>query len=294
MSSKISLKQNLNSTLFWKSTWFNQSVQQFKIHIYEDIFIRKYITSFFCKWSKFSTFKVVGSIYLLRTFGKLYIKVFFFYPRVTNSLSTKSRKFSVLKAVQKGLLSVKIQPAIQPILKCKKQLFTLHLLYYLESLLGVQVFFKFTNICNPCSTEQGSLPITGICSLLNTKLAFFRNQFKVTTYYNSINFFVNLFKFKRPDSLLFANYLAGILRLLQRHTHFLVFLKKLLQNLYHIFKFNGVKILLAGNLNGFNRAQTKQIQIGSVPLQSVKIPYRKGFSESFTRLGKIGVTIWIC
>lgn len=290
---KLNNKQNIYSNLLWKSTWFNQTESHFKIHIYEDIFIRKYISSFFCKWSKVLTFKVIGSIYVNRTFGKLFIKVFFFYPIISSPLLTKTYKISP-KINQKELFSSKLNFDVRPILKCKKHLFTFSLLYSLEHLLGVQVFFKFINICNPYSKESKFLSTVQICNLLSNKLVFFKNHFKLNIFYNSINFFVNLFKFKHPDSLLFANYLARILCLLQRHTHFLSFLKKILQNLYHIFKFRGVKILLSGNLNGFNRAQTKQIQVGSVPLQSIKTSYLVGFAESFTRLGKIGINIWIC
>ncbi|RAN67540.1 hypothetical protein B5P43_36920, partial [Bacillus sp. SRB_336] len=88
-----------------------------------------------------------------------------------------------------------------------------------------------------------------------------------------------------------ANFIAAILPSVQKHTLFLLFLKKLLQNIQKIFKFNGVQILISGKLNGLSRAQSKQIQIGCVSFQSVCLPFIEGFSSSFTQAGKIGVKL---
>jgi ribosomal protein S3 len=126
--------------------------------------------------------------------------------------------------------------------------------------------------------------------LLN-KLTQFKYQFKEDIYLNTILFFLNLFKFKTPDGVLFANYISSVLPLLQKHTQFLIFIKSILQSVKKIFKFSGTKILLSGKLNGFSRAQSKQIQIGSVPLQSIKFSYITGEAHSFTSAGKIGVKV---
>ena len=91
-----------------------------------------------------------------------------------------------------------------------------------------------------------------------------------------------------------ANYISSVLPLIQKHTQFLMFIKSILQSVKKLFKFSGVKILLSGKLNGFSRAQSKQIQVGSVPLQSIKFSYITGDAHSFTSAGKIGVKVWIC
>ena len=86
----------------------------------------------------------------------------------------------------------------------------------------------------------------------------------------------------------------SVLPLIQKHTQFLMFIKLYYSLLQKIFKFSGVKILLSGKLNGFSRAQSKQIQIGSVPLQSLNVSYIKEMLIRYTTAGKIGVKVWIC
>jgi ribosomal protein S3 len=123
------------------------------------------------------------------------------------------------------------------------------------------------------------------------KFSQFKYQFKEEIYVNTIMFTVNLFKFKRPDGSLFANYIASILPLIQKHTQFLLFMRRILHVLQRIFRFSGVKIMLSGKLNGFSRSQSKHIQIGCVSLQSVVTPYISGYSHAFTSAGKIGVKL---
>lgn len=296
MFTKKNLKQPWTTNIVWQSTWFTQTPKRYRCHIYEDLFLRKYITSFFFKWSKFSTFKVIGTIQILRTFGKLLVKVSFFYPStpVLNYV-TKAKLTHSSKNFRKVPFLVKNVPDIQPLMKCRKQLWGVYFFYKLEEILGVQVFFKFTNICNPFfkGSNQNALVLEAT-NILLTKLTFFRNHFKFNLYCLTINFCIHLFKFSKPDSLLFANYVSQVLRYVQRHTYFLVFLKKVLQVVHRIFKFRGIRILLTGKLNSLPRAQTKQIQIGSVPLQTIATPFTQASAVSFTRAGKIGVTLWIC
>ena len=125
----------------WKSNWFVKSSFNFKKHIYEDIFIRKYVSSFFLKWSKFYTYKVLGSFYLFRTFGKLYMNMYFFYPMLRQKSNIFKKRMKLKRAIFLKDSNVK------PITKCKKHLVILFLFYQLEKMLGVQTFFKFKNIC---------------------------------------------------------------------------------------------------------------------------------------------------
>jgi ribosomal S3-like protein len=181
---------------------------------------------------------------------------------------------------------------IKPISKLKKHLSIIIFFFQLEKILNIQIFFKFRNICNMLTTSNlTSSNLLKISSFLFNKFSHFKYQFKEDIYYNTIMFLIHLFKFKKPDGVLLANYISSLLSFLQKHTYFLIFLKRVLQSIQKVFKFNGVKILLSGKLNGFSRAQSKKIQVGCVPLQSFNFPYIEGFSSSFTRAGKIGVKI---
>lgn len=284
------VKQIQNFKISWKSNWFVTNSFNYKKHIYEDIFIRKYISSFFFKWSKFSNFKVLGSIYLFRTFGKLYINIYFFCPLI------KVQKVKFIKKKTKLKQLVKFsEVVIKPVSKCKKYLNAIIFFYKLERILGIQIFFKFRNICNALVVSKlSSFTVLKISTLFLSKFSYFKYQFKEQIYYNTITCLVHLFKFKNPDGLLLANYISSVVPYLHKHTYFLMFLKRILQVLQKVFKFTGVKIILSGKLNGFSRAQVKQIQVGSVSLQSFNIPYVEGYSHSFTGAGKIGVKVWIC
>lgn len=273
----------------WKSNWFVKSSFNFKKHIYEDIFIRKYVSSFFFKWSKFYIYKVLGSFYLFRTFGKLYVNIYFFYP-ILRQKSNIFRKKVRLK--QEVFLK---KPMVKPVNKCKKHIVLLFLFYQLEKILKIQIFFKYRNICMSIfDSKLTTAMMLKINNFLISKFIMFKHQFKDDFYSNIIMFLLNLFKFKTPDAVLLANYIASVLPFIQEHNQFLLFIKSVLQTLKKVFKFNGVRLLLSGKLNGFTRAQSKQIQIGCVPLQNFNFPYLKGYSHVYTNAGKIGVKVWIC
>lgn len=287
------LNKNVNnlrtSTVDWKSNWFVKSSFNFKKHIYEDIFIRKYVSSFFFKWSKFYTYKVLGSFYLFRTFGKLYINIYFFYPIVRQKSNVFKKKVRLKQEVFLKNSNVK------PVNKCKKHIVLLFLFYQLEKILKVQIFFKYRNICmSIVDSKLTTSMMLKINNFLINKFIVFKHQFKEEFYLNTIMFLLNLFKFKIPDGILLANYIASVLPFIPKHNQFLLFIKSVLQTLKKVFRFNGVRLLLSGKLNGFSRAQSKQIQIGCVPLQSFNFPYTEGYSHVYTNAGKIGVKVWIC
>jgi len=55
----------------------------------------------------------------------------------------------------------------------------------------------------------------------------------------------------------------------------------------------GVKIAVAGRLNGAEIARTEMLTNGSLPLQTLRANIDFGRGEAFTTYGKIGVKVWI-
>lgn len=55
----------------------------------------------------------------------------------------------------------------------------------------------------------------------------------------------------------------------------------------------GVKIMLAGRLNGAEIARTEMLTRGSLPLQTLRADIDYGRGEAFTTYGKIGIKVWI-
>lgn len=55
----------------------------------------------------------------------------------------------------------------------------------------------------------------------------------------------------------------------------------------------GIKITVAGRLNGAEIARTESVTEGSIPLHTIQADIDYGFAEAFTTYGTIGVKIWI-
>ena len=59
-------------------------------------------------------------------------------------------------------------------------------------------------------------------------------------------------------------------------------------------KIKGLKIKISGRLNGAPRANSKIIQIGSIPLQSFNSLIDYHNSTAYTPNGSFEVKVWIC
>jgi small subunit ribosomal protein S3 len=55
----------------------------------------------------------------------------------------------------------------------------------------------------------------------------------------------------------------------------------------------GIKVMVAGRLNGAEIARTEWYREGRVPLHTLRADIDYGFSEAHTTYGKIGVKVWI-
>ena len=56
----------------------------------------------------------------------------------------------------------------------------------------------------------------------------------------------------------------------------------------------GVKIRVAGRLNGAEIARDEWIRVGSTPLHTLRSNIDYGFAEAKTTYGIIGIQVWIC
>lgn len=55
----------------------------------------------------------------------------------------------------------------------------------------------------------------------------------------------------------------------------------------------GIKVSIAGRLNGAEIARTEWLRIGSIPLHTIRCDIDYGFAEAITTYGVIGVKVWI-
>ncbi len=56
----------------------------------------------------------------------------------------------------------------------------------------------------------------------------------------------------------------------------------------------GIKICVAGRLNGAEIARSEWTRVGSVPLHTLRSDIDYGIAEAFTTYGLIGIKVWIC
>ena len=268
-----------------RSIWFSFS-KKYGSFVYEDLFIRKYIFSFLKKFNKIQ--RVIGSIRISRSLGNLYIKVFYYNPSKKVSFVNKKKRKTFLLNVKKKAFFWKKQ--IKPINKYKKQLLFIKVFYNLEKVLNYKIYYKFINIYNIYHLRKTDKRVQFFFS---KKLRRYKRRARLV-FFNVLRFMKNLFSFKQPDSQLLANFISANLQPLHRHMSFISFVVASLKLVCRLYKHVlGVKLIISGKLNGFSRGQTKKFQIGQVPLQTLDISKSFGFSEAFTKYGKLGVKVWI-
>jgi hypothetical protein len=93
-----------------------------------------------------------------------------------------------------------------------------------------------------------------------------------------------------------SEYIAFNLTYMKAHNFFLKFIERLLTNFINIYfsKISGIKIAIKGRFNRAQRAKTKLIIIGKIPLQTISSNIDYHQSVSFTPNGTFGVKVWIC
>ena len=55
----------------------------------------------------------------------------------------------------------------------------------------------------------------------------------------------------------------------------------------------GIKVMLAGRLNGAEIARSETYHEGTIPLQTLRADIDYGFAEAATTYGRIGIKVWI-
>nr|BBC77577.1 ribosomal protein S3 [Nitzschia sp. PL1-4] len=108
--------------------------------------------------------------------------------------------------------------------------------------------------------------------------------------YEIIDF--KIFKIQKVylDSGLIVNLIADQI---EKRIHFKRIMNSMLQKIYKEKDIIGVKILLAGRLNGSEIARTEWVLRGSVPLQTIEKNIQYSTAEANTIFGIIGIKVWI-
>ena len=102
---------------------------------------------------------------------------------------------------------------------------------------------------------------------------------------------VNIEEIRKPE--LDAHLVAeGIAQQLERRIMFRRAMKRAIQNTMRMGA-QGMKVAVAGRLNGAEIARTESYREGRVPLHTLRADIDYGFAEALTTFGIIGVKVWI-
>ncbi len=84
----------------------------------------------------------------------------------------------------------------------------------------------------------------------------------------------------------------NIAQQLEKRIMFRRAMKRAVQNAMRL-RAQGIKVMVAGRLNGAEIARTEWYREGRVPLHTLRADIDYGFAEAFTTYGTIGVKVWI-
>lgn len=103
--------------------------------------------------------------------------------------------------------------------------------------------------------------------------------------------FVNVMEIKRPelDAQLVAESIA---MQLEKQVSFRRAMKRVMEKTMQCGA-QGIKIMASGRLGGAEIARREWMREGRIPLQTFRADIDYGFAESFTKMGQIGVKVWI-
>jgi len=102
---------------------------------------------------------------------------------------------------------------------------------------------------------------------------------------------INIFEIKRPelDATLVA---ASIARQIENRISYKRAIKMAIQSTMRM-NSEGIKVEIAGRLNGAEMARTEQYKDGRIPLSTFRADIDYALVEASTTYGKIGIKVWI-
>jgi small subunit ribosomal protein S3 len=102
---------------------------------------------------------------------------------------------------------------------------------------------------------------------------------------------INIFEIKRPelDATLVA---ASIARQIENRISYKRAIKMAIQSTMRM-NSEGIKVQIAGRLNGAEMARTEQYKDGRIPLSTFRADIDYALAEASTTYGKIGIKVWI-
>jgi len=294
------LRLGINN-IFWSSKYIEKISEESSLFIYQDLEIRSFINRFFDLNGL-----LIDKCFINRYGSQIVICISYFVlldslPEIYKSNTKLLKTNNFIKEDEKLILrSIKVLELKR--LSYKK-------IYKKKSQYLSQVFLrKLTNCLNSFLHKNYKIKIIvqninkGLSvRLTNLEAMEFRSRIIQLRFYSKSKFFkesINLLLLlikNQCSAKLFSEYISLKLSKMKRHNYFLAFLKRALLLMISL-KFSsikGIKIKIKGRFNGAPRARLRIIQVGEIPLQTLKSTVSYHCSTSFTSNGTFGVQLWI-
>lgn len=314
----------------WYSKYFERNKEEFTRYNYQNIEIQRYLKEFLNKKGLF-----IQKCKLHYNDNNLYIFVSYFSTKKSNlllnegtfnqTIKLNNRRDKKQRSFKRSLISLKLNYFLKDEkLKLSKikmcRIKRVNLLKKYKQSLNFESFRTHENLIKNGFIEQILETLSLFTSkkfhiflvfrnlnkgmtfklskeeqnFLKKKILFLKRYSKNKFFRESLNIVFTTIKVKNSAEII-AEFLAQQIAFLNRHNHFLVFVKKLL-NLFINSKFSkikGVKIVINGRFNGAPRAKSRLILIGNVSTQTITNFMDYAQTTSYTKNGTFGVKVWI-
>ncbi len=269
--------QKTNPTIFrlglknteWNQKYFEKNSEESTLYLYKNIEIQDYIDTIFNNYNF-----LIHSCKIEYNYNKSNIIIFYYDFKNINT------NYNLNNKLNKNYITYLIKDTLIPSLN----------LYIKNKTINVKIINIKKNF--EINIKKNNLIFVEFKNI--QKL--FKKFFKITWQKELIKLlFVSCYQGK--SSKLIANTISYCLDKQKKKHNYLLFLLKKTFNILIKSKFSkikGIKIVITGRFNGAPRAKKRVLQIGNIPLQSLKIDINYFNSVSYTQNGTFGVKVWTC
>ena len=271
------MAQKVNSVLFRRSLNFSEwdykyvklNKEEASYLLYKNIEIKKYLKNLFNSYG----FLIINFRLEFLKSG-LSIQISFIQDIICNKLKfvNKSKKKVFTRIIKKSLMTV------------------------LNNYYNKKIFIDLKLIDLNKSFEDS------LIKSKNNRLEYLKT-FKALKNLKNYSNFLNLSKLafiiitNKKSAKLLAKILSSLISSQKRrHSNILTFINKIFDILIYskLSLISGIKIQISGRINGFPRAKSRLLKIGSLPLHSITSIIDYSESRAYTSNGTFGIKVWVC
>jgi ribosomal protein S3 len=293
------IRLNINDSK-WQSKYIAKNSEETSLYVYQNVKIKEYVERMLNLYGL-----QLHHCQLYYSNEKLDITISYYTSTKSLLLIHKINKGQKLIFVsQEGLKKLKRKKIIKLIKTAiYKKIYSSYNYFKMNNFTEVilEGLNKFTkkkyNIFINFQTLNKSLSLR----LKNYQIQLFRKLTLNFRRYNKFSFFKEMINiliiaaFKKNSSKILGNYIALSLSKMKRHNNFLRILKQVVLFLINskLAFVKGMKLIIGGRFNGAPRSRHRIIQVGRIPLQTLKANINHSKSISFTPNGTFGIKTWI-